>query len=139
VSAPKDGSPPIAPEPARLRLGRLAHALAGPGSLSGTAFGWVIFSSAFVLLYALLSLGCMYGWDAPRLGPANLLTAILVSTWLAHVAVLSVLSIWAWRTPPAVCDSTHRMLAFATRAGYVSSLLATLWLGFPILMLQPCA
>jgi hypothetical protein len=130
------------PRPADTRVLRWLRAIAAPGSLPGAFLGWVVWSSAFVLLYALLSLGCTFGWDMPRLGPMRLLDAILIATWLAHLVALAALSTWAWHASPTGEDGgtgVHRMLGFATRAGYVSSLVATAWLGFPILMLQACA
>jgi hypothetical protein len=133
---------PPRPAATDTRVLRWLRGIAAPGSLPGAFLGWVVWSSAFVLLYALLSLGCMFGWDAPRLGPMSLLEAILITTWLAHLIALAALSTWAWRANPIGEDrgtGVHRMLGFATRAGYVSSLVATAWLGFPILMLQACA
>jgi len=124
------------------RIERLLFTVAAPGTLPGAAFGWVVWSSAFVLLYGLLSLGCMYGWDGIGVGPTSVLDGVLAVTWLAHLAALAALSAWAWRTEPRGDDGgtgTHRMLAFATRAGYLSALAATAWLGFPILLLEPCA
>jgi hypothetical protein len=115
--------------------------VAAPGSLAGAAFGWIVWSSAFVSLYALLSLGCAFGWAESRWGPASALTALLTGLWVAHLAALLWLGVRAWRSEPADAEATgsRRLLAFAARAGYVAALAGTVWLGFPILMLDPCA
>jgi hypothetical protein len=116
--------------------------LIGPGTLPGLVFSWLIWSSAFVTLYGLLSLGCMYGWTVTRIGPFTLLTVVLIAVWLAHVAALAVLGWHAWRADTGKDDAdpgNRRLLGFATRAGYLAALVGTVWIGFPILMIHPCA
>lgn len=53
--------------------------------------GLVIWSSAFVGLYGLLSIGCAFGWDTMALGPASLLRWLLVALWLAHLGAIGAL------------------------------------------------
>jgi hypothetical protein len=126
----------------RARLPRWLLAITGPGTLIGVAFGWIVWSSTFVLLYAVMSLGCMFGWNDARAGGANLLTIVLVALWVGHLAILGALLAVTWRARPPGDDhgtGAHRLLSFATRVGYASALIATAWLGFPILLLAPCA
>jgi hypothetical protein len=126
----------------RARLPRWLQAITGPGTLIGAAFGWIVWSFAFVLLYAVLSLGCMFGWHGGSVGGSNLLTPLLAAIWVGHLAVLGALLAFTWRARPSADEhgtGTHRLLSFATRVGYVSALMATVWLGFPILLLAPCA
>jgi hypothetical protein len=121
---------------------RPLRAVIGPGSLFGAAFGWIVWSSAFVTLYGLLSIGCVYGWNDARFGPVNLLSAMLALLWLAHLALLLWLAIDAFRTRPGEGEDrsgARSLLGFASRVGYVAAFVGTLWLGFPILLLQPCA
>jgi hypothetical protein len=124
------------------RLPAWVRAITGPDTLVGAAFGWIAWSSAFVLLYALLSLGCMFGWNEGSIGGANRLTVLLAATWITHLIAIAALLALTWRVSPQADDGgtgSRRFLAFATRLGYAASLVATAWLGFPILMLSPCA
>lgn len=59
--------------------------------------GLVIWSSAFVSLYALLSVGCAFGWEARSIGPVSVQRAVLLAVWLGHLAVLALLVAWVWR------------------------------------------
>lgn len=102
------------------------------------AGGFVLWSSCFVVLYALLSLGCEAGGGA-WLRPA------LVAAWGLHLGLLALLLAlqWAWRPrrsgdapaarfapPPAL----HRVALSAT----VVALIATVWIGWPVLAVPAC-
>ncbi|NDV87877.1 hypothetical protein GTW51_14310 [Aurantimonas aggregata] len=59
--------------------------------------GMVIWGSAFLILYAGLSVGCELGWQDVALGPISLLRAILIGLWLFHLALIAGLLRWTYR------------------------------------------
>lgn len=63
--------------------------------------GMVIWSSAFLILYAGLSIGCELGWDEMPLGPVSLLRAVLIGLWLFHLALIAGLLLWTYRRKQA--------------------------------------
>lgn len=91
--------------------------------------GLLLWASSFVVLYAGLALGCEAGWHARRLAGANLLTLALALAWLAHLLALGALWWWLGRRLP------HRLGRLLTLLATV----ATLWTGWPLLALPPCA
>lgn len=56
--------------------------------------GFLAWSAAFTLMYATLSFGCAYGWDAVAFGPVSLNRAALTGAWILCLAALGVL-LWA--------------------------------------------
>ncbi|MFL9828501.1 hypothetical protein [Rhodoplanes sp. SY1] len=100
--------------------------------------GFVIWSSAFVLLYALQSIGCAAGWERTTLAGASLLRALLVLLWTAHVGALVALVIYTWRRRPG---GPGEAATFARRVAIGTStvaLFATVWTGAPILATTMC-
>ncbi|WP_182083888.1 hypothetical protein [Aureimonas sp. ME7] len=59
--------------------------------------GFVIWGSAFVWLYAALSIGCAFGWEDAVIGPVSLQRAMLVAVWLAHLVAIGAVLLWARR------------------------------------------
>ena len=105
--------------------------------------GLVVWSSAFVALYAIVSLGCVYGWHRPELAGVRLLTALLALVWLAHLATLVWLQWYGlsrWRLLRRAGE-TGPALYLAALTGLIAavSLVGTVYLGTPILLLPPCA
>ncbi|MFL9824204.1 hypothetical protein [Rhodoplanes sp. SY1] len=99
--------------------------------------GFVIWSSAFVLLYALQSIGCAAGWERPTVAGTSLLRALLVLLWTAHVGALVALLIYTWRRRPGGAEVAR----FAHRVAIGTSmvaLVATLWTGAPIVAASMC-
>ncbi|MEH3146847.1 MAG: hypothetical protein PGN34_16205 [Methylobacterium frigidaeris] len=99
--------------------------------------GLVVWSSAFVALYAALSLGCAFGWDAVALGPVSLQRGILVGLWLAHLALIAALLVWL-RRRAAPTEDPGRFLARATLWASVVALAVTAANYAPILGLSAC-
>ncbi|RCW76081.1 hypothetical protein [Pseudorhodoferax soli] len=99
--------------------------------LLGCTAGLLLWASSFVVLYAGLTLGCEAGWHAGRLAGFNLLTAALALAWLVHLLALAALWRWfgGWAEP-------LRRLARVLTAVAVA---ATVWTGWPLLALPPCA
>jgi hypothetical protein len=56
--------------------------------------GFVAWSAAFTLMYATLSFGCAYGWDAVAVGPVSLNRAALTIAWIVSLAGIGAL-LWA--------------------------------------------
>lgn len=117
------------------------RAILGADTPWGLCVGWILWSSALVSMYVVLSLGCRISWADRDFGPVNVLTLLLALVWLAHLAVLVALVLRSWRKVPAgdgALPENRRFLSWATRAAHVSATLGTLWLGFPVLALSPC-
>ncbi len=87
--------------------------------------GFTLWSAAFVGLYAMLSVGCAFGWqDVPAAFGLTLQRVVLLALWLVSLAGaggLVVLSCAAWmrrRDDPAPPS------AFLAQTGYLASLAA---------------
>lgn len=126
----------------------------GRGLLWASAglFGWV---SCLVLLYAGLSIACRTG-SAVAIGEP-VWRGLLVATWAAHALLIAWLAMSvlrskrAERAPATPAIDTIEARDVGPRAdhdaGFVSrlalllngvALLATLWIGFPVLVLPLC-
>ncbi|WP_416355118.1 hypothetical protein ACLNGM_12175 [Aureimonas phyllosphaerae] len=102
--------------------------------------GLVVWSSAFVALYALLSIGCAFGWEDRDIGPISLQRAVLIGVWLLHLAILAGLVRWTWRrTQRAPADEEmSRFFARTALAATVVSVAVTIVNYAPILGLSAC-
>lgn len=105
--------------------------------------GLIVWSSAFVFLYSVLSLGCVYGWHRPELAGVGLLTILLALVWLAHIAALVWLQWYGlsrWRRIRAEGENGPALyLAALTALVAAVSLVGTVYLGTPVVILPPCA
>ena len=101
--------------------------------LLGATAGLLLWSLCFVVLYGGLSLGCAAGWQSREWLGTNALTLALGMAWLVHLALLALLLAWFVRQPLA---PPVRALAI-TLTGI--AIVATLWIGWPLLALPPCA
>ncbi|KQP17880.1 hypothetical protein [Pseudorhodoferax sp. Leaf267] len=102
--------------------------------LLGSCGGLLLWASSFVALYALLSLGCQAGWQARPMPLGNGLSVAMATAWLVHLLALAAL--WTWfarRWPP------HGLLPRLARTLTAIALVATVWTGWPVLALPPCA
>jgi hypothetical protein len=66
----------------------------GALSLALLGGGFILWSSAFVALYAIFSIGCHFGWEQVELGPMSLLRWILVALWAAHLVAHAAALVW---------------------------------------------
>jgi hypothetical protein len=112
----------------------------------GSSLFWMIavflvWASAFIMLYAALSVGCALGWERVLLGPVSAQRLVLIVIWIAHIfAILLVFSGYR-RTlalRPIEPEQTHRFLTKSVWALTASALAATLWTGAPILQGSAC-
>ncbi|UEM01338.1 hypothetical protein JL101_015105 [Skermanella rosea] len=104
---------------------------AKPGKLLLLVAGFLLWSSAFVVLYGLQGLGCRLGWDAVGLGPVSLNRGALLAAWAVHLGLIGFLAAVLARR-----RSHGRGTAFLDRAGLAltfCALVATIWTGIPIL------
>lgn len=80
------------------------------------AAGFTLWAAAFVVLYAMLSVGCRFGWDGIDLAAGiTLQRAQLVALFLAFLAVGAWLAIHLRTSPRA---------PFLSRAAYLAALAA---------------
>ena len=89
------------------------------------ALPFVVWSSAFLLLYVLHALGCRLGWEMMR--------PVLLAAWLAHLGLIGLLAVRSWRSESGP-DLPSRLIVPLD----IAAILATLWLGVPILALATC-
>lgn len=95
--------------------------------------GFVIWSSAFVVLYAMLSVGCRFGWDGIELaGGLTLQRVQLVAIFLIHLAACAGL-VLVLRAPAET--SFLRLAAYATA---LAALAATIFSFAAVFALSPC-
>lgn len=118
----------------------LFRPLRNAASPVGLYLGWIVWSSAFVSLYGAQGLGCSLGWTSARIGSMNALTLALALLWLAHLGLLAWLTSRAWRAVPRAGQSSDidGFVRFGNRISLAAAAVATAWLGFPILLLDPC-
>ena len=96
--------------------------------------GLLLWCSAFVWLYAALSIGCAASLNRG-------LTATLLTIWLLHLALGIALHGLSWRRAkalPADAVASRRFLASASVWLMAVGWIGTLFLGWPILLLDPC-
>lgn len=99
--------------------------------LLGTTAGLLVWASSFVVLYVGLTLGCEAGWHALTVAGVNLVTGAMGLAWLAHMLALAALWWWFGR----FAEPLRRLARVLT----VVALGATVWTGWPLLALPPCA
>lgn len=104
-----------------------------------TAVGLIIWSICFVVLYAALSLGCAVGLHGWNLFGARGLNLILACLWLVHFGLLASAFFLLWRTRRQAETATERFLVRLTCMLIIVGTVGTLWVGFPVLLLPPCA
>jgi LytS/YehU family sensor histidine kinase len=102
--------------------------------------GLIVWSSAFVTLYAVLSVGCAAGVHRLDLLGANALTVLLLAVFMAHLTGLGGLqwysmTLWRARKDPT---RSSGYLAVLTCVITAVSIFSLLFLGLPILMVPPC-
>ncbi|MBP7568207.1 MAG: hypothetical protein KA795_19590 [Burkholderiaceae bacterium] len=111
-----------------------ATAPASPGRwLFVITAGLWIWSCCFIVLYAGLSLGCEAGWHQVALLGMSRLTVALALAWALHLVLLAALlmHVLRWRGRPAWLRGLGSMLTGI-------AIVATLWIGWPVLALPPC-
>jgi LytS/YehU family sensor histidine kinase len=102
--------------------------------------GLIIWMSAFVALYAGLSLGCAAGMHRLEMLGANALSILLAALFLGHLAALGGLQWYAWAIWRARKDPTRSsgFLAVLTCLIAAASIVSMFFIGLPLLMVPPC-
>lgn len=111
----------------------------GWGKVITAVSGLLIFASATLFLHAFVTLGCALGWDGRTISGFNLLTVILMAVWLAHlvpVALLAPQHFNAARAGRGGAQAT--LLLWLTFIATSIGLVATLRVGFPLMVLPAC-
>ncbi len=106
----------------------------GFGVLVAMIAGFLLWTSAFVALYAVFSLACIYDWPAPRL--------FVVGVWLVHLIAHGALVAWTlrwWRARPADPADPRPFLRLAAVTIAIAALGATVWTGLPAVLSFSCS
>jgi len=107
--------------------------------VAGFAGSFGVWALCFTALYAVLSVGCAWGWQEASLGGIGALRLGLIAIWLAHVVLLA----WLFavlRRQPAESASAPAAI-FLRRAGLATTaaaFCAILWLGLTLHTTQIC-
>lgn len=102
--------------------------------------GFVIWASAFSVLYGVLSIGCEYGWQNIRTGPVSLNTLVLAALLFAHLIAHLALLVFTGRRL-AISGGWNAPARFLARGSFgtaAAGMVATLWTGAPIAFLTQC-
>ncbi len=89
-------------------------------------------------LYALLSLGCRYGWADMTFAGVSLLRWILIAAWIVHLVLIAGLLALLMRWRRTREGGTAHFMAAVIIGLTVASLGGTIWVGAPILTLTLC-
>ena len=104
------------------------------------ALGFIVWASAFVLLYAMLSVGCRFGWDGIGLvGELTMQRAQLILIFVAHIGIGLALLVYMRRCLRADFD---RPAAFLGRIGYwaaIAALASSFFTYMAVFGLSACA
>lgn len=103
--------------------------------------GFSIWASAFVWLYAALSIGCAFGWQHATLGQIGALRLALALVWAAHLSATALFLAWIIRRARPRAAGSEAMAGFIAPAAWGSTLsaaAATLWIGAPLLGTTLC-
>lgn len=104
--------------------------------------GYIVWSIAFVFLYAFQGFACASGLGNSAISGVNLATAVLVFIWLAHLAAGGTLIAFAHRSRTMTGNipgaDTRRFLADLAFLLSAAGMVSTLYIGAPVLFLDPC-
>ena len=110
--------------------------MSGRAGLFGLTTGLLVWSSCFVVLYGLHAAGCAAGWHDAG-GYVSPLRLSLLAAWALHLAALVWLVAHYRRAAPAD-DRTGGFLQLAAWTLGLVALVATLWTGAPVAVLELC-
>lgn len=121
-----------------MRTVRLLKQATAPPALLWFVAGFIVWSIAFVALYAVQALGCEWGWHLRDVGPVSKQHLVLGAIFAGHVAVIVLLSLIAWRWWSGNGNGASGFIRIAAVALSVSALVATIWTGLPAVVLTAC-
>jgi hypothetical protein len=110
-----------------------------PVRLLGICLGLIVWSSCLLLLYAILSLGCILSPSLAGHGWLNLLLGLI---WFIHLALL----LWLlrrgrrqWRAPlPEAQPGMEKTLRQVALLLHSLGFIGTIFIGFPVVMFPAC-
>ncbi|MFN3688139.1 hypothetical protein [Salinarimonas sp.] len=108
-----------------------------PVGLLSLLVGFTIWSAAFLILYSMHALGCLWGWHQVTAGPTSLLRIVLVGIWIGHVAILAVVTL-ATRRYVAGAGSESGFIGAVAYTLLLAGLAATLFNGIPAAWIPLC-
>ena len=100
--------------------------------------GFVLWSTAFVALYGLHALGCAWNWGENGGSWTNALRMALTGVWGVHLALIGLLIPYLRRRRSHASKERAATLHTVALALTVAALIATIWIGIPVLMLPIC-
>lgn len=103
--------------------------------------GFALWGAAFIVLYAVLSLGCRLDWESAELFGITLQRAVLVSIFAAHLLALAGLTWWTRRRRARIGGegAGHAFLVSVGFYAGLAALAATAFNFAAIFWLTPCA
>lgn len=119
-----------------------------PANASGFLLAPVVWFLYFVIVYALQGAGCAVGLDRATILGVSALQFLLVLATLAAVAAIAVAGLWSFRAWQRLLEEledeerqAHGHTTFLSYGALLHAglfLVATLWIGAPILLLDAC-
>lgn len=111
--------------------------------LIGLVAGFLVWVSALITLYAVLSIGCVLGWERIVPGPVSVQRLVLILLWAAHILALLLIVLERKRRArhASLRKAAQEPRGFfdqAILASTIAALGATLWTGAPILHASTC-
>lgn len=106
--------------------------------LLGLCAGLVVWTSAFVTLYAALSVGCAFGWEDRSFGPVSLQRGVLLAIWIAHLVAVAAILLWSRRRAANADTGLDGFFAQTVLWASVVALAVTVVNYAPILGLSAC-
>lgn len=103
-----------------------------PSRLLFLVIGFIIWSIAFVALYAVNAIGCAFGWEA------GLQRTVLIALFAVHVALLGGLVWLTIRYRQTAASSTAKTIAYTGLGLTVAALASTLFVLAPSLFASMC-
>jgi|TARA_R100000365_G_C2701106_1_gene39587 hypothetical protein len=121
-----------------------------PATISGLILPPIVWALFFVVIYALQGVACVGAEVGSAPEKASLLSLVLFAVALATIGIITTLGVWSFRSwrnagrSPDIQDDDDEptslpgflSLGCALSAGLF--LVATLWIGLPILLMSPC-
>jgi hypothetical protein len=111
----------------------------GWGRIALAASGLIVFASAAIMLPAVASLGCALGWEGGRFGGFGFLTVVLMIVWLMHLVPLVALAPAQFRLARTGGGGAQgKLVLWLSFVATCIGLVATLRVGFPLMVLPQC-
>lgn len=97
--------------------------------------GFVVWSIAFIALYATNAIGCAFDW------PAGVQRSVLIALYAVHLIALAVMAFWTWRrwsSLPANARHSASLLEYLGFGLTLTALAATAFSLGPVFAVSMC-